>query len=205
MEIFTRFNRKQIQDRQVDTLIGISKGLIADGKVDQSEAEFLLTWLAQSSLASDNPIIINLLEKLQVMLEDGVLDSDESAELFTLLHSITGDSSEFGELSKTTSLPINKPVPDVTFQGMTFLFTGTCAFGTRKQCQVATESLGGATAKGVTKSLNYLVLGTYVTDSWVHENFGRKIEKAMTYREKGVPLMIITEEHWANEGKLLLS
>jgi len=112
MEIFTRFNRKQIQDRQVDTLIGISKGLIADGKVDQSEAEFLLTWLAQSSLASDNPIIINLLEKLQVMLEDGVLDSDESAELFTLLHSITGDSSEFGELSKTTSLPINKPVPD---------------------------------------------------------------------------------------------
>ena len=39
MNIFTRFNRKSIDDRQIDTLIGISKGLAADGKVDQVEAD----------------------------------------------------------------------------------------------------------------------------------------------------------------------
>jgi hypothetical protein len=48
MELFTKFNRKNIDDRQIDTLIGIGKGLIADGKIDQVEAEFLLTWLVQS-------------------------------------------------------------------------------------------------------------------------------------------------------------
>lgn len=63
MDIFTRFNRKNIQDRQVDTLIGLSKGITADGKVDQAEAEFLQTWLIQNS-HSKNPIIINLLEKV---------------------------------------------------------------------------------------------------------------------------------------------
>jgi len=202
MEIFTRFNRKDIQDRQVDTLIGLSKGLAADGKVDQAEAEFLLGWLIQNRQASDNPIIVNLLGKVSLMLEDGVLDKEESTELLEILHMISGDDSEIGELAKTTSLPVNVPLPPITFQEMSFLFTGTCAFGTRKQCQEVTESLGGVNAKGVTKSLNYLVLGTYVTDSWAHENFGRKIEKAMGYRDDGIPLVIITEEHWANEGGL---
>jgi hypothetical protein len=51
MELFTKFNRKNIDDRQIDTLIGIGKGLIADGKIDQVEAEFLLTWLVQSRQA----------------------------------------------------------------------------------------------------------------------------------------------------------
>lgn len=202
MEIFTRFNRKNIQDRQIDTLIGLSKGIAADGKVDKAEAEFLLSWLIQNRQASDNPIIENLLNKVSVMLEDGILDNEESAELLKILHNISGESSEIGELAKTTSLPINTPLPSVTFKNMSFLFTGTCAFGTRKQCQEAINKLGGNNAKSVTKSLNYLVLGTYVTDSWAHENFGRKIEKAMDYRDNGVPLIIITEEHWANESGL---
>lgn len=202
MEIFTRFNRKNIQDRQIDTLVGLSKGLTADGKVDQGEAEFLLSWLVQNRQATDNPIILNLLEKVDSMLEDGVLDAEESSELLGILQSISGEKSEIGELSKTSTLPINEPMPSITFEGALFLFTGTCAFGTRKQCQEAVESIGGLNAKSVTKTLNYLVLGTYVTDSWAHESFGRKIEKAMEYRESGIPLAIVTEEHWANEAGL---
>lgn len=200
MEVFTRFNKKNIQDRQIDTLIGLSKGLVADGTVNQSEAEFLLTWLIQNQQNSENPIIDNLLQKVAVMLEDGILDSDESEELKNILQAISGESSEIGELAKTTSLPIDAPSPKIDFDGTSFLFTGTCAFGTRKDCQAAIDELGAINAKGVTKTLNYLVLGTYVTDSWAHETFGRKIEKAIEYRDSGMPLIIITEEHWANEA-----
>ena len=202
MDIFTRFNRKNIQDRQVDTLIGLSKGLIADGKVDQNEAEFLLSWLVQNRYTTENPIILNLLEKVDAILEDGVLDAEESAELLSVLQSISGEKSELGELSKTSTLPINNPMPQIIFEGTSFLFTGTCAFGTRKQCQEVIKTLGGINAKGVTKTLDYLILGTYVTDSWAHESFGRKIEKAMNYRDNSVPLVIITEEHWVNEAQL---
>ena len=202
MDLFTRFNRKSIDDRQIDTLIGISKGLIADGVVNQSEAEYLMNWLVQSRQAGDNKIVCNLLEKVDSMLEDGILDTEESSELLGLLHKFAGEPSEFGELAKTTSLPLNNPVPPVTFQGKSFLFTGTCAFGTRKQCQEATKSLGGMNASSVTKLLNYLVLGTYVTDSWAHETYGRKIEKAVRYRDESVPLIIIAEEHWVDAGNL---
>ncbi len=202
VDIFIKFNRKNIQDRQIDTLIGLSKGVSADGNVNQAEAEFLMSWLIQNRQSTDNPIIINLLEKVSAMLEDGVLDREESAELLGILQKISGENSEIGELAKTSSLPINDPLPELEFNGSSFLFTGTCAFGTRKQCHEATESRGGIIAKGVNKSLNYLVLGTYVTDSWVHETFGRKIEKAIEYREKGLPVVILTEEHWLFSGGL---
>ena len=199
MEIFTRFNRTNIQDRQIDTLIGLSKGITANGQVDQAEAEFLQTWLVQNC-QSNNPIVLNLLHKVSEILDDGILDEDESSELLAILHAISGEKTELGEVSKTSTLPLCIPAPRIAFSGRNFLFTGTCAFGTRKQCQEAIESLGGVNSKGVTKKLDYLILGTYVTDSWVHESFGRKIEKAMEYRESGLPLAIITEEHWANEA-----
>ena len=202
MDIFQRFNRKNIDDRQIDTLIGLSKGLLADGKVDQSEAEFLYTWLIQSRQTTDNPVIINLLSRVDAMLLDGVLDQEESAELLSILHKLTGEPSEVGELAKTSSLPVDEPAPRIIFEGNQFLFTGTCVYGTRKDCQAVIEQFGGFNAKGVTKKLNYLVLGTYVTDSWIHESYGRKIEKAMQYRDEGVPITIITEQHWVNEGNL---
>jgi len=202
MNIFTKFNRKSIDDRQVDTLIGLSKGLLADGKIDSSEADFLRTWLAQNRQISNHPVIVHLYNRITAMLSDDVLDPEESQELFSTLQQIAGEPTELGELGKSASLPICKPAPEVTFDGQIFLFTGTCVFGTRKDCQSATDRLGGSCASGVTKSLNYLVLGTYVTDSWAHETFGRKIEKAMAYRNDGIPLSIITEEHWANSGGL---
>ncbi|KKO12027.1 hypothetical protein LCGC14_0000350 [marine sediment metagenome] len=130
------------------------------------------------------------------MLQDGVLDDEESAELFALLHSLSGEKSEIGEISKSSRLPICNPAPDIVFPENTFLFTGTCAFGTRRECQNAIEDLGGINLSGVTKSLNFLVLGTYVTDSWAHESFGRKIEKAMAYRDSGQKISIVSEEHW---------
>ncbi|HNH90202.1 MAG TPA: BRCT domain-containing protein [Thiobacillaceae bacterium] len=202
MDMFSRFNRKNIQDRQIDTLIGLSKGITADGKIDQAEAEFLISWLIQNRHSSDNPLILNLLQKVSAMLEDGVLDEEESNELLGLLHKIAGEASVIGELAQTSLLPVNDPAPEIFFAGNSFLFTGTCAFGTRNECIQATEGLGGLTAKSVTKSLNYLVLGTYVTNSWAHESFGRKIEKAIEYRESGIPIIIVTEAHWARCGKL---
>ena len=44
-----------------------------------------------------------------------------------------------------------------------------------------------------------MVLGTYVTPAWVHQSFGRKIEKAMECRDqKGTGVRIVHEEDWAD-------
>lgn len=199
--IFTRFNRKSIQDRQVDTLIGLSLGLMADGKVDQKEAETLRSWL-QRNQHSENPIILNLLGRVEEMLVDDVLDAEESKELFKILLSVTGETPDIGEVTKSATLPLDEPTPEVVFSDKQFIFSGTFAYGTRKDCQRVITNLGGHNAKSVTQSVNYLVIGSYVTDSWIHETFGRKIEQAIKNRENGHKVAIISESHWVDSAGL---
>lgn len=44
MDVFVRFNRKSIDDRQIDTLIGIGKSLIVKGKAKRLPL-LGLTWI----------------------------------------------------------------------------------------------------------------------------------------------------------------
>ena len=201
MDIFTKFNRKNVQDRQVDTLIGLCKGICADQIVNKVEADFLQSWLVQNAHTA-NPVILNLLDRLDRVLDDGVLSKEEASELLSVLLSISGEKSALGELGKTATLPVCSPPPDMTFANKHFLFTGTCAFGTRGECHKVIESMGGINLKNVNQKLDYLILGTYVTDSWAHESYGRKIEKAIEYRDKGMPISIVTEKYWLEQAGL---
>mgnify|MGYP000140214245 FL=1 len=47
---------------------------------------------------------------------------------------------------------------------------------------------------GVTKKLNYLIVGGLGSDQWKHGNFGAKVEKAIQYRSDGIPIKIVHEE-----------
>jgi len=134
------------------------------------------------------------------MLEDGHLDRDEAAELCATLKQFSGKDSAAGELLRTTDLPLNQPAPSFRFRGRHFVCTGTFAYGKRERCHEAIEYRGGVVKSGISKKVDYLILGYYVTPSWKHEQFGRKIEKAMLYRDQGVPISIISEEHWRKHG-----
>ncbi len=202
MDMFTKFNRKRIDDRDIDTLIGLCKGLAADNRINLDEAKCLSAWLVQCKSRSFNPLVENLLEKVEDVLSDGVIDNDESIELVSTLNGIAGVSSEVGELAQATSLPLCDPAPPFSFKGRNFLYTGTFAYGARKLCQQATKERGGLNASSVTRKLDFLVIGTYVTDSWKHESFGTKIMKAAEYRDRGIPISIISEQHWIKIGEI---
>ena len=54
---------------------------------------------------------------------------------------------------------------------------------------------GGLISGNVTKKINYLVIGTLSSRDWKFSSHGRKIEKAISYRDdEGVELEIISEE-----------
>jgi hypothetical protein len=48
----------------------------------------------------------------------------------------------------------------------------------------------------VRKNLDYLVIGALASPNWTNSSHGRKIEKAMTLKEKGDPIFIIAAEQW---------
>ncbi|MEZ0137332.1 MAG: BRCT domain-containing protein [Candidatus Reddybacter sp.] len=195
------FGRARIDDRLVNELVGLARGILADGKVDQAEAEYLEKWLIANGGVAGNPIIATLLARIEVMLKDGLLDATESQELFDSLSSFVGGDFEAGELLKSTSLPFDDPAPLVDVVGSRFCFTGTFAFGTRRICENEVVDRG-ATAGILTSKTDYLVVGIYATDTWAHSSYGRKIESAVAFRDKGKKVAIIGEAHWLESLEL---
>jgi hypothetical protein len=196
-ELYKVFGKDRISVRQIDELIGIARGLCADGVLNDAEVGFLQKWLVVNADVSKQPIVTRLYNRVSHILSDGFVDDDERRELFDTLNAFSDTSFELGEVLKPTTLPLCSPAPDVQFPGRSFCFTGTFNLGRRTECEKAVEE-HGAYAGSLTQDTNYLVIGAYVTDSWLHSTCGTKIIKAMTMRdEKQLPISIISEQHWA--------
>ena len=192
------YNQDRVEDRSISEMIGIAKGLVSDGVINEFEVDFLVTWVKSNSQLNCWPFNV-LQDRIGVMLEDGVIDSQEREELFSLLKSLIGEKPVAEHISSfATTLPLTKPVPEILFEGKSFCFTGKFAFGLRKDCEKAVAQRGGIISDGVTKKLDYLVIGLMGNEDWAHSTFGRKIQKAIDYNEKDANIVILGEDDWAD-------
>ena len=73
--------------------------------------------------------------------------------------------------------------------GKSVLFTGALETMGRKEAQKVVEEEGGTAAQGVTKDLDYLVVGG-------GGGAGSKLDKAKTLKEKGGKVKIISEKEF---------
>jgi NAD-dependent DNA ligase len=195
-KFYNQVGADRIGSRQIDELIGIARGLVADNQISQGEVEFLQKWLAANLHISDQPVIRMLYKRIAEMLADGLFDDDEKSELIDTLNQFSAHDIEgLGELLKSTTLPFDDPQPFLMFVGQRYCFTGTFNFGCRKECEGAVVKLG-AEAGSLTKKTNVLVVGIYATDSWKHSSFGNKIKKACEWRDAGHSIKIVGEAHW---------
>ncbi|MFZ5375116.1 MAG: BRCT domain-containing protein [Campylobacterota bacterium] len=184
-------------DRNVDELIGICKGVIADGEVSQKEAEFLLGWMESNQDAANQWPANILYERIRLHLSDGVLDKNESADLLDLIAQITGGTAPQQVSSMSSTLPLDNPQPDILFCDRVFCLTGGFTVGSRDNVTKLIESKGGKCVKNPTLSTDYLVIGIVGSRDWIHSTHGRKIEAAVMIRESGkAPISIVSEEHW---------
>jgi NAD-dependent DNA ligase len=190
-----RLGGERISSRQIDELIGIARGIAADGTLNQAEVEFLQKWLAANASISDQPVVHTLYERINEVLSDGILDAEECTELLETLNSFSSRDFELGEVLKSTTLPLCNPAPELGFAGRTYCFTGTFNFGKRKDCEQAVAERGGSSGS-LTMRTDYLIIGVYATESWKHSSFGNKILRACEWRDEGVPISIVSEEHW---------
>jgi len=189
------FNDARLCDRSVDELIGLCRGVLADGSVSQGEAEFLLDWLqANRATATHWPASV-LYQRISLMLEDGVLDSEEGGELLQTLLQVTGDPDAFqrGEQAPS-SLPLCRPVPYVNLAGQSFCLTGTFISGSRATVTELIEQAGGRCVSAVSGKLDYLVIGSIGSAEWMHSTHGRKIEKAVALKSTGGQPRIVDEQ-----------
>lgn len=189
----------RIQERLIDELIGISRGVIADGVVDEEEAIFIAQWIESHREIADRWPVNVLCVRLAEMLKDGVLSDLQQEELLETLRELTGERSLFQESNRSTSLPLDKPAPAVEFQDRKFCLTGRFVFGPIIECEETIAELGGEIVQAPGRDTDYLVIGEIGSPDWVHATFGRSIERAVELREQGNPIRIISEEHWVDQ------
>jgi NAD-dependent DNA ligase len=73
--------------------------------------------------------------------------------------------------------------PDVVFEGETFVFTGTMAWGSRSDAEKEIVARGGQMFKTrAMKEIDYLVLGEHSETGWLSRHSGPKLAKAFTYK-----------------------
>src|SRR4051794_16690683 len=95
-------NKAYRAKREVDELLGICKGIIADGHVNKAEVEFLESWLKLNRECADSWPANVLCPRIAAMLADDVITGEEERELLELLIAATGgDASQLNAHSLT--------------------------------------------------------------------------------------------------------
>lgn len=192
-----RLSAARRADRAVQELLGLARGMIADGEVTEREAAALARWVEVNAEEADVWPIHVVADRLRRIYQDGHVDADERQELLALLQSVTGEIPETAvAMDRATRLPLDDPQRPLRFSGLLYVFTGKFAFGTRTACEQAVLVRGGRCAGSVSQKTNVLVIGALGSADWIHSSHGRKIEQAVHYREGGLPLQIVGEEHW---------
>lgn len=180
-------------------MVGLVRGVVADGRVTQDEAQRLSAW------TRDNPEIAtrypaNLLAKrLERIFLDGRVDGRERARLGSMLEQLAENPTGFGGGSPlATDLPLTQPAPEVTFEGQTFVFGGEMAYGPIHACEREVLDLGGHCERLVNRRTDYVVIGTLAASDWAQDSFGHLVDDVVRYRSRGVPIAVISEEHWSD-------
>ncbi|MCY3852984.1 MAG: BRCT domain-containing protein [Gammaproteobacteria bacterium] len=156
----------------------------------------LRMWLKAHKGIIDNPVMTAFEEKLKPFLGEKSEDAGNRVRLLKLLNGLIGGKTEVGECLRATALWLDEPAPEVIFEGRKFCLTGKFSYGKRGQCEGEIRARGGACQSSPGKTTDYLVVGSHAEGTWIQSAYGRKIEKAVALRAGGLPVRIVSEEHW---------
>lgn len=185
------------RDRSFDELVGICRGVLADGSLVLSEAAFLLDWIRRNEPVQKTYLGFKLSKALSEVLDDGKMDHAEEDLLVDLLmQAIGGTPTSYEDASLSSRLPLDDPPPTILISGCSFCFTGKFAFGTRKDCEGFVLDRGGEVHKHPKSATRFLVVGEIGSRDWIHSTSGRKIEHAMLLKQDGKPIAIVSEAAW---------
>lgn len=159
-------------------LLGMLKGVKADGVINAREAANLLDWIDDHEEIASDRAVAPIFSIIAESLEDGII-SDEEHE------AIKGAIDGF--------LSPAEGCCGIEFQGKAFVLSGDFIHGPKKDVEAFIESKGGTIAKGVSKKVSYVVIGDAGSERYAFGNYGTKAKKALELKSKGVPIDVVHE------------
>ena len=193
-----RLNDQRRVDQGLSEMMGLIRGVIADGVVSSEEAEQIAQWSRENpEVASRWPA--NLLNRrLERIFLDGRVDAKERKYLATLLGQVAENPMGLSEGFRLASdLPLTRPEPEIEFEGATFVFAGEMAFGPTRSCERETEDLGGICEPNVSRRTDYVVIGALGAQDWSQGSFGSVVDEVVSLRRRGAEIAVVSEDAWA--------
>ncbi|NDY56622.1 hypothetical protein G3N56_07680 [Desulfovibrio sulfodismutans] len=195
-------NARRLKERGLDELLGICTGMIADGAVNEQEANYLLDWLNRRLDVQQEYVGYLIYSRVYEFLRDGRFDENEKRELFELLAATCGHTPQAPGVTLSACSFFDTPPPKVQIDNHSFCLTGRFAFGARSEVVEEILNLGGWVHGTLLQSTDFLVVGTLASRDWKHSSFGNKIKLAMEFRESTCHpfrsrVSIISEDWWA--------
>lgn len=189
------FSYARVLQRATDELLGLCKGLVVDGQLSDTEVVALHEWLAANpDVAAEWPGSI-IAKRMREILADLVVEDSERRDLVDLLGRVAGGDVELiTRENRSTEIAFTDPPPALLFDGRWFCLTGRFAYGPRATCEHAISRRGGRVHARVTRSVHYLVIGTFGSRDWLHSTHGTKIKAAVSHG-----CAIVSERHWAEQ------
>lgn len=179
--------------KNLEHLLGLCRGLVADNKLNSDEVLFLDTWLKDHADLRQTWAGDILGQRLDAVLDDGMVTAEEADDLKATIEQIIGGGLEDGVTGgNATTLPVDADA-QIEIDGATFCLTGAFVYGPRKRCEQALANRGGRAASNVSRKVTYLVIGALASRDWVHTSHGTKIEKAIQLQRQGAPIIIVDE------------
>ncbi len=179
---------------RADELVGFLTGVASDGILNDQEVDALSTWLNRNESIRDKWPASVIVNRLNNILEDGIITEEERQDLMVTVQQITGTESTTEEVSYEASTEVwEDSVENVKIAGSVFCLSGEFVSGDRNTVDTNLRLRGAETSPNVNKDVNYLVIGTLASRDWLYTSHGRKIEKALLLKRKDVPISVITE------------
>ncbi|MEX0962469.1 MAG: BRCT domain-containing protein [Pseudohongiellaceae bacterium] len=178
----------------IEELVGFLTGTASDGVLNDQEINGMSSWLERNSSVREVWPASVIVQRLDTILEDGVITDEERQDLLTTVRQVTGTDTDIPSLGYEVSTEVwEDPIDGLTLNGSVFCLTGDFVSGDRESVDTMLRCLGAETNSSVNKSVDYLVIGTLASHGWLYTSHGRKIEKALLLKRAGGPIKVITE------------
>jgi len=198
-EVVTEFivrseDQQQADVDQINELMGFLTGIASDGVLNDSEITALDDWLHKhNSVRSIWPASV-IIERLAVILDDGVITEEEREDLLETMRRVTSSKVNPTGISYEASTEVwEDDVEHIDIAGQMFCLTGEFVAGDRSAVETMLRLKGAKLSPNVNKTVNYLVIGTLASRDWLYTPHGRKIEKALLLKRQNVNVTVITE------------
>lgn len=189
--------RQQIA-RAIEEILGICRGLVADGVVNEREAVFLDDWCRANPIVRELWPVAELVDRIRASFTDGVLRDHERRDLERTLRRIVGAAVRPQDAIRGAGrLPLDLPEPSVSFPGKRFVLTGEFLYGDSERVRRAVTERGGIVDETPDLETDYVIVGAIGGADWQRAPWGATVTRAERIRAQGGRLGIIAEDHWS--------